>query len=84
MKGLLYFILGIVVIVIIVSAFMWGVGDMTFDEQIEYVKATVNESVSDNAASNTAESAAKLGKVLKGNFDEAQDVYENGAEAKYE
>ncbi len=51
----------------------------TIPEQIEYVKFTFTESTSSETASNTADSASKLGKVLKNNFDEAQDVYENGA-----
>ena len=49
-----------------------------------YLKVTFSESVEGSAASNTAESASRLGKVLKDNFDEAQQVYEHGAEAKYE
>ena len=79
MKGLLYFIVILAVIIGCISAF-WGVaGDVTLDEQIQIVKSWFGESVEDSAATNVSESASKLGKVLKNNFEEAQDVYENGA-----
>ena len=69
MKGFVYFIIAVIVLA---------------EEQLEYLKVTFSESVEGSAASNTAESASRLGKVLKDNFDEAQQVYEHGAEAKYE
>ncbi len=62
------------------SAAWWGFAGVTPEEQLEYLKVTLHS----ESAENTADSAAKLGKVLKSNFDDAQDVYENGAEAKYE
>lgn len=84
MKKFLYFIVGIAVILGFISAFWWLETGETLDEQVDYVKESIDESVEDTAASNVAESASKLGKVLKNNFDEAQDVYQNGIEAKYE
>jgi hypothetical protein len=66
-------------------AFKWvSEDDTTIGEQVEIVKDRVSEGYEDTAVSNTAESASKLGKVLKGSLDEAQGVFEHGAEAKYE
>jgi len=79
MKGLSYFALIVCFVIGCTSAFLWLVKEMTIDEQIEYVKSLVGNGVEDTAVSNTAESATKLGKVLKNNFDEAEDVYKNGA-----
>lgn len=62
------------------SAAWWGVTGLTLREQLEYLRMTIYS----ESASNTVVSASKLGKVLKSNFDDAQDVYQNGAEAKYE
>lgn len=84
MKGLLYFIITLVVIAGIGSAFWWLIDGSTPQEQLEYLKVTFSEAVDGSAASNTAESASKLGRVLKDNFEDAQQVYEHGAEAKYE
>lgn len=84
MKILLYFILAVAFIIGGFSAFWWMSEDMSLDEQVDYVKAYLGDSVEGNAASNTAESASKLGKVLKGKFDEAQDVYEESIGATYE
>ncbi len=84
MKGLLYFILTLVVIAGIVSGFWWLIDGSTPQEQLEYLRVTFSETVEGSAASNTAESASKLGRVLKDNFEDAQQVYEHGAEAKYE
>lgn len=80
MKSLLYLVLALVVIAGAISAFWWVAYDTPIDEQIEVIKASVGESVEDSAASNVSESASKLGKVLKGSFEEAQDVYQNGAD----
>ena len=79
MKGFLYFILAVCFVLGSASAFCWLVKEMPLDEQIEYVKSMIGSSVDGTPVSNTTESATKLGKVLKNNFDEAQDVYENGA-----
>lgn len=79
MKGLFYFVVILAVIVGCISAFWAVAGDVTIDEQIQTVKSWFGESVEDTAATNVSESASKLGKVLKNNFDEAQDVYQNGA-----
>lgn len=62
------------------SAAWWAIQGITPQEQLEYLKATFHS----ESVGNTADSAAKLGKVLKSNFDDAQEVYEHGAEAKYE
>lgn len=62
------------------SAGWWVVAGVTPEEQLDYLKLSLQS----ETAGNTADSAAKLGKVLKSNFDDAQDVYQNGAEAKYE
>lgn len=62
------------------SALWWGMTGLTPQEQLDYIEAKFHS----ESVSNTADSASKLGKVLKHSFDEAQDVYENGAEAKYE
>ncbi len=62
------------------SAAWWATAGLTPQEQLEYLQVTFHS----ESAENTANSAEKLGKVLKKNFDEAQDVYQNGAEAKYE
>lgn len=81
MKGLLYILLFLVFVVGCYSAYLWGMKDMTAEEQIEYVKARY---IDKTPVANTADSASKLGRVLKSNFEDAQDVYQNGAEAKYE
>lgn len=62
------------------SAGWWAVAGVTPEEQLDYLKFSLQS----ESAGNTADSAVKLGKVLKSNFDDAQDVYQNGAEAKYE
>lgn len=62
------------------SAVWWAVAGVTPEEQLKYLKVTLQS----ESAENTANSASKLGKVLKSNFEDAQDVYEHGAEAKYE
>lgn len=79
MKGLMYFVLIVCFILGSASAFCWLVKEMPLDEQIEYVQSLIGTSVENTAISNTTESATKLGKVLKSNFDEAEDVYKNGA-----
>ena len=79
MKGLMYFILAVCFVIGSVSAFWWLAKDVPLEEQIEYVKSKFSSSVEGSAVSNTTESATKLGRVLKNNFNEAQDVYENGA-----
>ena len=84
MKGFIYLLLTLAFLVVAASLFWWVAEDVPFAEQVEIVKAKVGENIEDSAASNTAESASKLGRVLKNNFDEAQDVYQHGAEAKYE
>ncbi len=83
MKGLLYFVVIMAIIAGIGSGFWWLADGSTPQEQLEYLKVTFHESMEDSAAANTAETASKLGNVLKNNFDEAQEVYEHGAEAKY-
>lgn len=70
----------LVVLLAAVSAGWWAVAGVTPEEQLEYLKVSLQS----EKAENTANSAAKLGKVLKSNFDDAQDVYQNGAEATYE
>ncbi len=84
MKGLLSFILAVLVLAGIGSGIWWMTGGPEPVAQIEYLKAIFAETTGGTAAANTAESASKLGKVLRDNFEEAQDVYQNGAEAKYE
>lgn len=84
MKGFIYFLLFLAVIAGGVSSYWYKAKGMSIDEQIQYVKSMVGGSTGGKAASNTANSASKLGRVLKKNFDDAQDVYQNGAEAKYE
>lgn len=84
MKGLISFIIAIVVLVGIGSGIWWMSGGPEPMEQLEYVKAMLSQSSGGEAASNTADSASKLGKVLRDNFEDAQDVYQHGAEAKYE
>lgn len=79
MKSLLYFVVGLFFILGCISVFWNVTTDATLDEQIQYIKSMFSDSLEDSAASNVSESASKLGKVLKNNFDEAQDVYENGA-----
>jgi hypothetical protein len=81
MKGLLYIILFLAVVVGCYSAYLWGMKDMPIEEQITYVR---EKYIDKTPISHTADSASKLGKVLKGNFEEAEDVYKNGPEAKYE
>lgn len=84
MKGFIYFLLFLAAIAGGVSAYWYTAKGMSIDEQIEYVKSIVGDSKGGVAAAHTADSASKLGRVLKKNFDDAQDVYQNGAEAKYE
>jgi hypothetical protein len=79
MKALIYLVAGVAFVLGCISVFWSLAADITFDEQVAYVKSWFGESVEDSAASNVSESASKLGKVLKNNFEEAQDVYENGA-----
>ena len=78
MKSFIYLVLGVVFVLGCISFFWNLTTDATLDEQIQYIKSAFSDSVEDSAASNVSESASKLGKVLKNNFDEAQDVYENG------
>lgn len=80
MKVLLYFIL----LLAVGSIVWWQVYGVTPQEQLEYIKVSISNSKGGEALSNTSESTSKLGKVLKGSLEEAQDVYYNGAEAKYE
>ena len=80
MKVLLYFIL----LLAVGSIVWWQVYGVTPQEQLEYIKVSISNSKGGEALSNTSESASKLGKVLKGSLEEAQYVYYNGAEAKYE
>lgn len=73
----------IIVLVVLLAAgslAWWVTLGLTPVEQLEYLKVTFQS----ESASNTADSASKLGKVLKSNFEDAQNVYEHGAEAKYE
>jgi len=84
MKTLMYFLFIVFCGCFVISSYFWGVKDIPFDEQIKYVQSKIYASTEGTVASDTAESATKLGKVLKNSFNEAQDVYENGAEAKYE
>ena len=84
MKKFLYFIVGVAVVLGFISAFWWLQTGETIEEQIDYVKETLSDGVEDTSVSNVADSASKLGKVLKNNFDDAQNVYQNGIEAKYE
>ncbi len=84
MKALLSFVVAVLVLAGIGSGIWWLTGGPEPMAQIEYLKATFAQSTGGTAAGNTAESASKLGKVLRDNFEEAQDVYQNGAEAKYE
>lgn len=86
MKGFISLIISLAVITAIASGVWYFVDGTTPQEQLDYLKATVSQGAGTGSekASNTAESASKLGKVLKANFDEAQDVYQNGAEAKYD
>jgi hypothetical protein len=80
MKVFIYFIL----LLAAGSLVWWHVYGVTPQEQLEYIKVSISDSTGGEAVYNTTESAAKLGKVLKGSLEEAQDVYYNGAEAKYE
>lgn len=84
MKGFIYFIIFTVGILGVISIVWSAVSDVTLEEQIEFIKYKFEEIMPTEAASNTADSASKLGNVLKERFNEAQDVYQNGAEAKYE
>lgn len=84
MKGLISFIIAIAVLVGIGSGIWWMSGGPEPMGQLEYVKAMLSQSSGGEAASNTADSASKLGKVLRDNFEDAQEVYQHGAEAKYE
>lgn len=72
-------LIGLVILLGIGSAVWWATTGLLPQEQIEYLKVAFKS----ESAENTANSAAKLGKVLKSNFDDAQEVYEHGAEAKY-
>ena len=80
MKGFVYFIIAVIVLTGGISAFWWLADGSTLEDQLGYLKDALN----DTAASNAAESASKLGEVLKNNFDEAKQVYEQGAEVRYE
>lgn len=68
MKGFVYFIIAVIVLTGFGSAFWWLADGSTPEEQLEYLKVTFSESVEGSAASNTAESASRLGKVLKDNL----------------
>ena len=68
MKGLLYFIITLVVIAGIGSAFWWLIDGSTPQEQLEYLKVTFSEAVDGSAASNTADSASKLGRKMLNKF----------------
>lgn len=78
MKAIVYILISLA----LVSGGVYFVTNMTPQEQFDYVKVKIFKKV-EAGASNTAKSASKLGKTLKGQLEEAQDVYHNGAEAKY-
>ena len=78
MKAIVYILISLA----LVSGGVYFVTNMTPQEQFDYVKHNFFKKV-EVGASNTAKSASKLGKTLKGQLEEAQDVYHNGAEAKY-
>ena len=78
MKAIVYILISLA----LVSGGVYFVTNMTPQEQFDYVKVKIFNKV-EAGASNTAKSASKLGKTLKGQLEEAQDVYHNGAEAKY-
>ena len=84
MKGFLYFVIFTAGLLSICSIIWSAVSDITFEEQVEFIKYKFEEMLPTETASNTVDSASKLGNVLKERFNEAQDVYQNGAEAKYE
>jgi hypothetical protein len=79
MKGILYFI----VFIALVSGGWYLATGTTPQGQVEYIIRAKFLNKVEDGASNTAKSASKLGKTLKGQLEEAQDVYHNGAEAKY-
>lgn len=80
MKGLFY----LIIFIALGSAIWWYLDGSTPLQQVEYIKSSMSDSFAGEKTSNATESASKLGKVLKDNFNEAQQVYEHGAEAKYE
>ena len=84
MKGFVYFIIAVIVLAGFGSAFWWLADGSTPEEQLEYLKVTFSESVEGSAASNTAESASRLGTVEKDTYEASKKVSERGAEAKYE
>ncbi|MBR5154816.1 MAG: hypothetical protein IKW58_03735 [Alphaproteobacteria bacterium] len=83
MKSFLYFVFIIACILSVVSGIWYWQSGATVLEQVEYVKVNFLDVLGEKV-SNTSSSASKLGNVLKGQLEEAQDVYHNGAEAKYE
>ena len=78
MKAILYIIISLVLI----SGGVYFATGMTPQEQFNSIRYNFFKKV-EVGASNTAKSASKLGSALKGQLKEAQDVYHNGAEAKY-
>ena len=84
MKGFLYFIIFTAGLLVLISIIWSAVSDVTFEEQVDFIKYKFGEMLPMESVSNTTDSASKLGNVLKERFNEAQDVYQNGAEAKYE
>ena len=83
MKSFLYFVFIIACILSVVSGIWYWQSGATVLEQVEYVKVNFLDVLGEKVG-NTSSSASKLGNVLKGQLEEAQDVYHNGAEAKYE
>ena len=83
MKTLIYSIFTIACVLGVISGIWYLQTGATLEDQIEYIQANFLDGVGESA-SNTAESASKLGKMLKSNFDDAKEVYEHGGEAKYE
>ncbi|MBR5598420.1 MAG: hypothetical protein IKW39_00100 [Alphaproteobacteria bacterium] len=83
MKNFIYSIFTIGCVLAAISGIWYLQTGATFEDQVEYIQVNFLDGVGETA-SNTANSASKLGRVLKDNFDDAKDVYENGAEAKYE
>jgi hypothetical protein len=83
MKSFLHFVFIIACILSIVSGIWYWQSGVTVLEQVKYVKVNFLDVLGEKVG-NTSSSASKLGNVLKGQLEEAQDVYHNGAEAKYE
>ena len=73
MKNFIYSIFTIGCVLAAISGIWYLQTGDTFEDQVEYIQVNFLDGVGETA-SNTANSASKLGRVLKDNFDDAKEA----------